>query len=228
MARRPGVALEVYRSIKEKICELELEPGEPLIEGKLAEELSTSRTPVREALLKLASEGLVTLIPGKGAFVTPIRLQDLDEVFTVREALEGIAARKAATRVPDEVLNTLRTRFEEMAEMVRQPGNKDAVDEIHDVILTFGGNNLIRDILKGLQGPIRRLQNYAIVLHGREEQSFYEHRSIFEALENRDPAAAESRMREHLESTKESLAESWVVDVGDRNEMWQRLTNHGE
>ncbi|MCR4425076.1 MAG: GntR family transcriptional regulator [Firmicutes bacterium] len=213
MGERLIVTNEVYQQIRDKICNLQLRPNIPLVESTLAEDLNVSRTPVREALRMLEGEGLVTIIRGKGAFVSPIHLQDLEDIFVVREALEGVAARTAATKITQSALAALESAFD-CAELAWAEGRKGApvVDEIHSVVLQFGGNRLINDIFSRLQGPILRFHNCALALPRRDERSFQEHKVVFESLKARDPEAAESGMREHLRSTKESLIRSWIGD----------------
>ncbi len=226
MPRPISISPRVYESLKNDICELRRKPGEALVEATLAEQLEVSRTPVREALRMLAADGLVLLVHGKGAFVAPLSLTDVDQFFTVREALECTAARLATNRIPDHVVAALEGRLtRSIAALPVESGEVDPVDEIHDIILSFSGNELIKQLLDTIRGPMRRLHNCAISLGGRPERSLREHVSIWEAVKARDAEAAEVRMRDHLESTKSSIVESWLP-MGEY-EMEDLLRQHG-
>ena len=185
MPRPIAISPRVYESLKNDICELKLKPGEALVEAALAEQLEVSRTPVREALRLLASDGLVVLIQGRGAFVAPLSLTDVDQFFTVRAALECTTTRLAAPRVPDHVIAAIDQRLARSGEAASAGKEVDPVDEIHDVLLSFSGNELIKQMLDGIRGPMRRMHNCAIALGGRRERSLKEHASIWEAANPR-------------------------------------------
>ena len=138
----------VYQKLKEKICELDLKPGEPLVENTLAERLAVSRTPVREAFQLLSQERLVHLVPGKGAFVSTVNTQDLVEIFTVREALEGMATKLAASKIPDHILAFLGCKFDqETCNKWELEQSGDTVEELHSLIIKYSSNNLVKDII---------------------------------------------------------------------------------
>lgn len=206
-----NLSYKVYQEIKNRILKLELQPGAPLIENSIAEQLSVSRTPVREALIKLSRENLVTLISGKGAFVSSVSLQDLEELFTVREALEGIATNVATLKVSDSIIEFLQEEFKR-EEIRWENGNGETLDNIHQIILDFSGNNMIQKILKDMKGSIDRFHNFALKIKNRDKLSFQEHKEIFEALKKRQPELAEKRMRYHIISTKNSLVSNWVIN----------------
>lgn len=182
--------------------------GDSLVEEELAARYRGSRTPVREALRRLAHEGLVTIADRRGATVVDYSLRDIVEIYTIREALEGMAARLAADLMEDAAVESLEEMFEGLAAAQRQGRLPEAGDRIHDVILQASGNRrlgLLMDVNKVHQA---RLHRTATRLPGRVEQSFLEHQRILAALKSRDPDAAEHVIREHIRSTRRSLIES--------------------
>ncbi len=170
-----SLSYKVFLEIKNRILKLELKPGTPLIENKIAEQLSVSRTPVREALIKLSKENLVTLISGKGAFVSLVSLQDLEELFVVREALEGIATNIATLKISDFVMESLEEEFKS-EEIKWENGKGETIDNIHQIILDFSGNNMIKKILNDMKGQIDRFHNLALKIKNRDNLSFQEHK----------------------------------------------------
>lgn len=202
---------KVYEKLKDLIIKLELRPEEPLVESRIAAELSVSRTPIREALIRLSRENLVTLIPSKGAFVISVSPQNLEEVFLVREALEGIAAGIAACKIPDSELESLEIKFSEAEKCWGEDSIGHTVDEIHQIIIKYGGNTLIEEILNNLAGQIKLFQNYALEIRGRDKLSYQEHKEIYMALKFHKSEMAEKAMRKHIKSTKKSLLSSWIV-----------------
>lgn len=207
-----SASLSIYEKTKERICQLELKPNAPLIEKDLAEEFGISRTPVREALRYLEDEGLVIHIPGKGAFVAPISFQDLQYIFEVREALEGITCRNAVRRIPQTVLDEWKQRMDAEAKRWEETDRGKPVDELHLLIRKYGANKIIEDIFYRLDGPLERFHNCALAVPQRDRQSFTEHQVIFDKLLLRDEPGAEMSMRRHLQSTKESIIKAWAED----------------
>jgi DNA-binding GntR family transcriptional regulator len=108
----------VFESLREAIISRQLEPGERMMEIQLAEEMGVSRTPVREAIRKLELEGLVLMVPRKGAYVAGLSLKDVADVFEIRRALEGLASELAADRITDEELENLERYLVKIADEI--------------------------------------------------------------------------------------------------------------
>ena len=198
----------VYETIRKKIILGQIEANASLVEEALAEEYQVSRTPVREALRKLEQDGLVDMIPRKGAYVNGLTLMDIEEILTVREALEGISAKMATELLSDQNIAVIEKALREADENKHQQ-NPETVyssgNEIHNVILKVAGNGRVLSIVSNLQVQIQRLHMLSSLIPGRLERSSEEHWQILQAIKQRDGDLAEKRMREHIRSTKESL-----------------------
>lgn len=214
---KKSLSAVAYDQIKTMILNLTLKPGSSLTEMWLIERLQMSRTPIREALNRLQQEHLVELTPRKGWFVSELKLRDIQELYVIREALEGISARHAATRIGDAQLNemerylaSLESQLEENEEAVDDPG-----DSIHNLIFRFSGNQMINEVMSI---HLERLSMFHLItssLPGRRLQSWHEHREIFFALKARDPARAEDCMRQHVRSSLDSLLKSLIDNKVD-------------
>lgn len=195
---------KIYDILREKIVTLRLPPGEPLIEEKLAKRFKVSRTPIREVLNRLNHEGLVELIPQKGAFVARIGFTDAREIFQIREALEGIAAKISASRFTKEELDEFESALDtEDLEEAEKVGRK-----LHQSIVQKAGNKRISGLIDMLRGQIERMYFFARNLPGREKRSLQEHREILQTLKMKNGELAEKVMRKHMVSTLRTVIES--------------------
>lgn len=210
----PSSRQRAYEAIKEAILSNRFPPGESLAEQMLADLYQVSRTPVREALQRLSKDGLVEMIPRRGAFVARISLEDAVEIFHMREALEGMAARLAAPFMPDSVILQLDSTFEAAAAMdgpTRLQAMSEAGVSLHDAILLASRSERMRQAVTQLLDQITRLRQLAVTAPGRRELSFDQHRRIMDALRAHDPDEAERQMRIHLASTLETITGLIVV-----------------
>jgi DNA-binding GntR family transcriptional regulator len=186
-------------------------PGDRLAEVELAQALGVSRTPVREALRRLSAEGLVELTPNKGARVVLHDDRDLEHVFELRAQVEGLAARLAAERVDEGVLDELDAVAEEIARHA-EPGPRQDLDRVYVLNARFHGGVIAASGGTVLPGTVDGLVHTAAVLrtlHGFDaaalRRSVNHHREIVAALRARDGRWAESVMRSHLYSARASL-----------------------
>ena len=198
----------VYENLKNRIINNSLMPGEPLSEGILSEDLKTSKTPIREALQQLEKGGFVENIPGRGSFVSTISIQDIREIFEIREILECEVVKRAALKSnPDEV-ESIKKKFETESNGDKNSGDHfRAGDRIHTFVFECLGNKRLLEYYKRLQEHIIRMRlNFFSELHqDRFEQSFKEHIEIMDALIAQDPLRAEKAMRDHLRNATEYL-----------------------
>ena len=155
----------VFTSLREAIIKGELRPGERLLEVQLAEQLGVSRTPIREAIRKLELEGLVIMLPRRGATVAGITKKHLEEVLEIRNALEVLAVDLACDKMTEENLNKLR-RMEEKFELAIQSDDivklADLDEEFHRLIHQSGGNERLSNILENLREQIYRYRLEAL------------------------------------------------------------------
>ncbi len=184
----------VYAAIRADIIARRLVPGSPIQEEELAQRLQVSRTPVREALRRLAQEGLVRTIPNKGSLVSSISVDDVREIFQLRMALEPLATRLAAGLMPSDELRRVRQVHVPPAEF--RGGVVPAYRDLHASIAAHCGNRRLCSLLDSLQDETTRILAMA---DAHIVQRWYnQHLVILEALEDRDGLAAEKAMQEHL------------------------------
>ncbi|MGE5623454.1 MAG: GntR family transcriptional regulator, partial [Methanocella sp.] len=188
-AHRPALALKqrAYEEIKGLIVSCRLMPGQVLSEQALAEELGMSRTPVREALAQLAQESLVRVAPRRGAFVAELSIQDILEIFELREALETWVVRKVADRVPVERLDEFEADFRAGGPEDRMSlCHTDADQRFHSYLVSLAGNRRCEALFKNLQDQNQRIRILSTLQPGRLEATQEEHLAILEALRRND------------------------------------------
>lgn len=206
---------EVAERLRQRIYSHDLEPGAWIDEQALADQYGISRTPLREALKVLASEGLVTLKPRRGCYVTEISERDLDEVFTILELLEGRCAFETATKAGKAELGELdaiHARLEAAAASDDIDGFFEANQAFHRAVQDIAGNARLTNVIEDLRKVIKLSRHHSLFTEGRLEQSLAEHREILSALAAHQPALAEERMRAHIVSGRAAL-----VRIADNN-----------
>lgn len=203
----------VYAALRDGILDGTYAHGERLGEAELAEALGVSRTPVREALQRLGSEGLVETLPNRGARVRTWSAQEIDNIFDLRALLEGHAAALAASRVTADNLAQMNELCDDMESAARRGGtqNLDRIaglnNAFHATVLTLSGNALLPALTRSVvQVPIvmRTFRRYT---PERLRESMRQHREIVHALAAADPIWAEASMRAHILSARPVLAE---------------------
>lgn len=198
----------VYRRLKERIISGSLAPDTRLIELSIAAEFSVSRTPVREALKRLAAENLVLADPARGMVVHAPDASEIEDVFVMREALDGLAARLAAHRVTPSELSRLKLILDSMRDAVENDRREQIVianHRFHDVIYAAAGNRMLARVASDLRDYVRRFSTLPFASPGRVEHVVTEHEAILEALERHDPDAAEKASDKHLANAREYL-----------------------
>jgi DNA-binding GntR family transcriptional regulator len=199
-----GTAVDaVYEVLRRSILDGELSPGHRLRSDVLANELKVSRTPVREALRKLETEGLVDA-SRSGLVVRQSSEEDLVEIFYLREALEGMAARLAAENATRAEIDELHALFEDM-EAVAARGDialvRKLTGEFHLLVCRASHNKRLIQSLQGLLDHVRQAQSSTLYMPGRPADALKEHRALLRAIEKRDPDLAETLARQHRRKT---------------------------
>lgn len=198
----------VFESLREAIIVGKLSPGERLMEIQMAEEMGVSRTPVREAIRKLELEGLVVMLPRKGAYVAGLSLKDITDVFEIRGALEGLAAELAAERITEEELEGLERYLVKISEE-SETGNLSKVVEtdtdFHSLIYSASRNQRLSQIINNLREQIQRFRTTSLAYPGRMKVAVEEHRKIVEAISARDGELARKLAHEHMENAENSM-----------------------
>ncbi|HEX9789912.1 MAG TPA: GntR family transcriptional regulator [Kiloniellales bacterium] len=209
---------ELVARLRDLIVEGELTPGMRVPERALCERFGVSRTPLREALKVLASEGFLHLLPNRGATVTSLTVADMDEVFPVMGALEALAGELACTRITDEQIAEIRAlHYQMVLHYTRKelPQYFRLNQRIHELIMDAAGNATLSRLYRGLAGRIRRARYVANMTKVRWDNAVEEHEAILLALSQRDAARLGRILKQHLRNKCETVKESLAGD-GDR------------
>ena len=205
---------ELVERLRELIVESELEPGARVPERELCERFAVSRTPLREALKVLASEGLLELQPHRGARVTRLTAADLDEMFPVMGALEALAGELACARITEAEMAEVRALHYQMvlhATRGELPEYFRLNQRIHEAIMAAARNPTLARLYRGLAGRVRRARYLANMSKPRWSQAVAEHEAILAALEARDGAALGRVLKAHLRNKCETVKESFLA-----------------
>ncbi len=194
---------KVYRVLKTEIVKGFLEPGTKLFEDKIATQMGVSRTPVREAIQKLAAEGLIKIAPNQTLIVTEVSPEDVKEVLQIRGVLEGLAARIAAKKINKQEIDELESVVTQMSLHITRENLSSyckVVDEFHDLILNICGNKWITQIRDNLGSFIYRFRLKSLSVPGRLKCSLEEHRKIMESLKKHNSEDADRLSQIHMEN----------------------------
>ncbi|MBW4845131.1 MAG: GntR family transcriptional regulator [Lachnospiraceae bacterium] len=201
----------VFNTLRQAILKGELAPGERLMEIQLAERLGVSRTPIREAIRKLELEGLVLMIPRKGAEVAKISEKSLRDVLEVRRSLEELAIELACQRMTPEAVEELERKQEEFKEAVEQ-GNPMEIAETdeayHDVIYKGTCNDRLVQMINNLREQMYRYRLEYIKDEDKRQILLLEHDNILRAVRQRKVQEAKEAMREHIDNQEITVSKN--------------------
>lgn len=210
----------VYEKLRDDIVEWRIPPGFVLHEVELTNQFKVSRTPVREALQRLAREGLVTTKRGRGTVVADISLDDTVELVQMREALETYAARLCARRRDRSVFEGLRTELEECRQMLYSDEVRDDYASYYDLITRFdnaitegAGNHYLISALRELRGHLYRLRRLARSRPQRMLATTDEHLAICTAICDGDEQAAARETSLHIQHSFQNMLDALMDDV---------------
>lgn len=209
---RENATERVYQYLRSAILDGQLVGGTRLKEVALADELATSRTPVREALVRLQRDGLVTVLPNRGTLVRLLTEHDIEDAFQLRALLEGFAAAQAASRLTPEQTDALDRLCDEMEEVGGTGQSADTIaflldrnDRFHAIIVEASGNQRLPTTLRaGMEIPRIYRTYYWYPLQERQ-RSFVYHRELVEAFRRRDTLWAEAAMKSHVHAARDFL-----------------------
>lgn len=212
-----------YQELKRAITEWEYAPGMQLIEENLSKDLEVSRTPLRQALYRLELEGLIIRQPNGRIHVAPITVEEVEEIYKVREVLEGLLAREATPRVTDEHLRRLEDMLAMMRRAAEQHRNEDTVkygSNFHQLLHELSGNQTARRFLDQLNSRIERYRRIGGYKNPGYEpmRPVEEHRRILEALSQGDPDQVETAMRQHVRHSLLIAVETMELYLKNENE----------
>ena len=193
---------EVAERLRQQIFSRELEPGSWIDELKLAATWGISRTPLREALKVLATEGLVTMKVRRGAYVTEPSIDDVQHVYHLLALLESDAAGVVAARATPDDLAELQALHDQLERQVRQREAFFATNEaFHYKLLALAGNRWRTQIVGDLRKVMKLNRHHSLFKKGRLSASLAEHRGLMDAIKAGDPQAATQAMRQHFENS---------------------------
>ncbi|MGH3165223.1 MAG: GntR family transcriptional regulator [Trebonia sp.] len=193
---------QVLDVVRRGILDFKLRPGQRLIERELMEQLGVSRATVREVIARLASEGLVTNIPQRGAIVTVLSEEEAADIYEMRVALEGMATRRFIERATPRKVAELRTAFEDYAAAAPTEGDNlgrlRAKDGFYKVLFEGAASEPLTQMLTMLQSRVRLLRWTSLSVPGRAQATVDEMRAIVDAIEAKDPDAAAEACARHV------------------------------
>ncbi len=192
---------EVAKRIRELIRSGELRRGQKIDEKALCESMGVSRTPVRESLRILHSEGLIDLIPHRGAYVSRPCIEDIQEMFDVMSTLEGMCARLAVEKTAPSDLKTMESLHDKLEQCYAEWDHRGYLEHnevLHLFVQELAGNKILNDVIDGLRRKILLYRHEQLYRPERFHQSVQEHREILDSFQRGDAATAESAMKRHL------------------------------
>lgn len=195
------LAEKAYDALRAAILNMTLEPGQPLVEAKLAEALGISKTPIRQALHQLEQTGLVVGLPNRGYAVSQLSVLDAREILQLRAVLEGLAAREACERLTQDDFRQMEQLLNE-ANQARSNGEIELCAELghkfHRIIHARAENRRLSLLIDLLDDQFHRIRLLSSRVPGRLPHSLEEHALLLNALQDREPERAEQLMRHHL------------------------------
>ncbi len=201
---------KVFNTLREDILSGKYLVGEELKEMNLAADLNVSRTPVREALRQLELEGLIEIVPNKGATVIGIDQEDVRDICEMRSMLEGFCAKKAAQNINDQIISDM----EEILDLSEFHSSKAKYEQVleldnqfHELLYRASGSKMIRKTLTDFHQYLEKVRKKTLSSAERVEHSNKEHRAIVEALKNRNAKEAEKLANLHIKNVIQNMEE---------------------
>lgn len=212
----------VFHHIREDILSGKYKKDEELRENTIATELGVSRTPVREALRQLELEGLVNIIPNKGATVTGLSVKDMNDIYVIRSYLEGLCARWACVNITEaqlEQLEEIQYLFEFHTKKKHYDQLVELDDRFHDIIYAASNSRMLTHVLVDFHHYVQRVRKGSLSNEERATNCIMEHNAILEALKQRDADKAEELASQHISNTIRNIStkgiESFFVERGE-------------
>lgn len=207
--KRTTLSEGAYEAIRRRIITGALPPSSKLVVATLANALGLSATPINEALAALEREHLVTYLPHRGYFVSAVTVENVEEVYSIREVFELLAVRAAAQNADKATIDQLGAILRAARESMRTGDTTAFSDldlEFHRVIWTSTKNSLAMRIGELIGGQIRLLVATTARAPGRFRGAYEEHYAVYRAIKNKDPAGAAAAMRKHIRTAKVALS----------------------
>lgn len=199
---------KVYDYLRERLLRGEIPPHEHLIEAKIAKQIKTSRTPVREALHNLEMEGLIKSIPRVGYVVKPISEAEVEEICEIRRVVEELATHWAIEKARDSLIEALRKNIAVSEEKISVGDVKSFVDldaQFHEIIAGFSGSQRLLELAQTLRRHMLRYRIQSIYLADNVLRAIEGHRGILEAIQKGDLAEVNRAIHDHLQQSKKDI-----------------------
>ena len=200
--------ITVYEKIKQDILNRELQSGIKLTIEDLTKRFNVSPTPIKEALIALEKEGLVENIPRRGAFVSTLTLEDVEEIYGLKEVLEGLCGRKALEKINDTDINSLNSIISDAERFAKSNdilGYEEADMRFHQILREITEDKRLSYFLSILDAQLKLALPVINSLPGRVESSLQEHKKILSSLEKKNIQNAEFYSKEHMRLEREAV-----------------------
>ncbi len=205
----------VFHRIREDILNGKYKDNEELKEVAIGNELGVSRTPVREALRQLELEGLVQIIPNRGAYVTGIKVKDIQDIYMIRSRLEGLCARWACDNITAEQLDEMEETIY-LAEFHAARGHMDQMAELdnrfHNILYEASGSKMLEHLLKDYHQYVWRVRQKTLS-SSRGAVSNVEHKFIMEAIKEKNPDKAEELAHQHMINAYDNMVDHGLLEM---------------
>lgn len=205
----------VFNTLRQAILTGELKPGERLMEIHLADRLGVSRTPIREAIHKLEREGLVTIIPRRGAEVAQITEKSMNDVLEVRRALDALCVELACDRITEEGLENLKNACDNFEQCVKTKDSKKIAQAdvaLHDIIVQATGNQRLIQLVNNLSEQMYRYRFEYIKDSSQHKTLVEEHRIIYQSIMAKDKETAAAAARTHIDNQEKAIIRQIRLD----------------
>lgn len=209
----------VFNTLRQAILTGEMKPGERLMEIHLANKLGVSRTPIREAIRKLELEGLVIMIPRRGAEVAQITWKNLKDVLEVRRALDVLAIELACDRMTQEELQELYRACEKFAEATKTKDAREIAQAdvaLHDLIVVSSRNNRLIQLVNNLAEQMYRYRFEYIKDASQHERLIQEHNDMYQSILRKDKESAARAVRKHIDNQEEAIIRQLQLEKDNR------------
>ena len=216
MPDRYSLRGRVFHTLREDILSGRYRENEELREMAISEKLGVSRSPVREALRQLELEGLVNIIPNKGAYVTGITEKDVADIYAMRALLEGLCARWAAEHIDEKQLEALEENIylSEFHAHKQHPQQLTELDDaFHEILYEACGSKILRHQLRDFHEYVKQMRRRSLSDSERGMEAVEEHKRIMEALQNRDADRAEAQAALHMQNAYDNMVKNGVSDA---------------
>jgi DNA-binding GntR family transcriptional regulator len=210
LGRKKLLRDRIYEMLKEAIFSGELKPGERIVETRLAEDMGISRTPIREAIRHLESEGYIESMDNGGVKVSEITEDDIREWNEIKYILDELAVMKAIDNMDDELIEDLKKDLKKVEEALEKDNidDEEIIDlntDFHEKMFEISGNKLIHNIRESYQKYNYMMRKYLSTIEGRHEKALKEHKDILQAIVEKDKEKARKLSKVHSESSKNAL-----------------------